>query len=116
MIIPPLSASPTEIIDRTSGPDAPGPAMDAALEKFEGLFISMMLKEMRKSVGEGFFGGDKADAIGGLFDLTLGEELGRYGGLGIAAALNRYREVAESANGTSAEHSTSNETLSVHST
>jgi len=96
MTIPPLSISPIENFDLTSRADVSGPSMDAALEKFEGLFISMMLKEMRKSVGKGFFGSDKADAIGGLFDMTLGEELGRHGGLGIAAALNRYREVAAS--------------------
>ncbi|MBX3436458.1 MAG: rod-binding protein [Planctomycetaceae bacterium] len=73
-----------------------GRTYDAAVQQFEGVFISMMLKEMRKTVGDGYFGGDKADAIGGLFDMTLGEELSRNGGLGITAALSRYRDVADS--------------------
>ncbi|MGD9857825.1 MAG: rod-binding protein [Planctomycetaceae bacterium] len=96
MTIPPLSASLGPDINALSQADVSGPAFESAVQEFEGIFISMMLKEMRKTVGDGFFGGDKADAIGGLFDMTLGEELGRNGGLGIAAALARYRNVAQS--------------------
>lgn len=97
MTIPPLPLSPGPEFDLTRYADSSGSAFDAAVHDFEGVFLSMMLKEMRKTVGDGFFGGDKADAIGGLFDMTLGEELGRQGALGIAAALARYRDVAGSA-------------------
>lgn len=69
-----------------------GPSLEAAQEQFEGVFLSLLLKEMRKTVGEGVFGGDAADTIGGLFDLTLGQELGRRGGLGITEALARYQQ------------------------
>ncbi len=88
----PLSAA----ANAGSGGDAgvSGPPIDSVLKEFEGVFVSMLLKEMRKTVGKGFFGGDKADAIGGLFDMTLGEEISRNGGLGIAAALSRYQEIA----------------------
>ena len=82
-------------IDPASYAGVSGPSVNSVLEDFEGIFVSMMLKEMRKSVGQGFFGDDKADAIGGLFDMTLGEQIARNGGLGIAAALSRYQEVAE---------------------
>lgn len=93
MTIPPISLTPVDPTELASRAEVSGPSMDAALQEFEGIFVSMMLKEMRKSVGEGFFGGDKADAIGGLFDMTIGEELGRSGGLGIADALARYQQV-----------------------
>lgn len=70
----------------------PDSAADKAFEQFEGVFISLMLKEMRKTVGEGHFAGDSSDTLGGLFDMTLGEELSRSGGLGITAALARYQQ------------------------
>ena len=71
-----------------------GPSVEDAQEQFEGVFFALLLKEMRKTVGEGVFGGDAADTIGGLFDLTLGQELGRHGGLGITDALERYQRVS----------------------
>ena len=67
----------------------------------EGVFISLLLKEMRKTVGEGVFGGDASDTIGGLFDLTLGQELGKHGGLGITESLARYQRTTEAVSPTS---------------
>ncbi len=90
----PLPLSPAANAGPAAGAGISAPPVDSVLKEFEGVFVSMMLKEMRKTVGKGFFGGDKADAIGGLFDMTLGDEISRNGGLGIAAALSRYQEVA----------------------
>jgi len=90
----PLDLSPTSGIDLADR--ARGPTLDAAREQFEGVFLSLLLKEMRKTVGDDVFGGDAADTIGGLFDLTLGQELGRQGGLGITDSLARYQQVAAS--------------------
>ena len=70
------------------------PSLESAQEQFEGVFLSLVLKEMRKTVGEGVFGGDASDTLGGLFDLTLGQELGRQGGLGITDSLARYQRDA----------------------
>ncbi len=92
-----LSPLPIDAL-ATIGLDTPGlasgPSLDTAREQFEGVFLSLVLKEMRKTVGEGVFGGDASDTLGGLFDLTLGQELGRQGGLGITDSLARYQQVA----------------------
>lgn len=55
-------------------------------ESFESLFASMVIKEMRKTLSEGFFGGDKSDVLGGLFDMHLGQAIAQGGGLGIRDA------------------------------
>lgn len=61
---------------------------------FESVFTSMMMKEMRKSLESGsFFGDDKSDIYGGLFDQFVGQHLADAGGIGMAKmvreALNR---------------------------
>lgn len=55
------------------------------LERFESVFISSLLKEMRQTTeGEGLFAGDPSDSLGGLFDMFMGQYLAQGGGLGIA--------------------------------
>ncbi len=51
--------------------------------EFESVFLSMMLKEMRKSLDEGFFGGDSSDSFGGMFDLFIGQHLAQSNPTGI---------------------------------
>lgn len=80
----------------------PGASMDAAgissaaergqakkiAQDFEGLFLSMLVKEMRQtSEGEGLFPGDQSDTLGGMFDMFMGEHLSESGGFGIADKL-----------------------------
>ncbi len=56
----------------------------------EALFLSMLLKEMRQTLGEdGLFAGDTSDVHGGLFDMYLGKHLADSGGVGMADALTR---------------------------
>lgn len=86
---PNLNFTQTSIADLSEV--ASGSSIEDAGEQFEGVFLSLLLKEMRKTVGDGVFGGDSTDTIGGLFDLTLGQELGRSGGLGISESLLRYQ-------------------------
>ncbi len=61
---------------------------------FEGLFYSLLLKEMRNSVGTedgtGLFSGDNTDSLGGMFDMFLGQHLASSGQLGIARMLAAY--------------------------
>lgn len=65
---------------------------DVAAE-FEGVLVSMLLKEMRSTLEEGMFGDDKSDSFGGLFDLTMGQHLADRGGLGIKDLVNaRYNQ------------------------
>ena len=55
-----------------------------AIEKFEGLFMSMMIKQLREtSSGEGLFPGDASDTYGGMFDMFLGDHLASAGSIGI---------------------------------
>jgi len=52
--------------------------------EFESVFLSMMLKEMRQSLDEGFFGGDSSDSFGGMVDLFIGKHLAQSNPIGIA--------------------------------
>lgn len=62
-------------------------------EEFEGLFVSLLIKELRTTSGEGgLFGGENSDSYGSLFDLFLGEHLAESRPLGIASIwLDQYR-------------------------
>lgn len=52
--------------------------------EFESMFLSFLLKEMRKTLQpEGLFGKDTGDVYGSLFDFFLGRHLAQAGGLGI---------------------------------
>ena len=65
------------------------PSLRAAAQEVEQLFLSMLLKEMRQSLGsedqEGMFAGDSADVYGGLFDMYLGKHLADAGGVGLTS-------------------------------
>jgi len=64
-------------------------ADSSVADEFEGLFMSLVLKEMRKTVpGGGLFGGDASDTYGGMFDLFMGQHLARSGGIGIREMVN----------------------------
>ena len=55
-----------------------------AIRDFEGLFMSMIIKELRQtSSGDGLFPGDASDTYGGMFDMFLGKELTAGKGLGL---------------------------------
>lgn len=67
-----------------------------AARQVESMFASMLIKSMRQTLGgEGLFPGDKADALGSLFDQYLGEEISRGDGLGLARALEMYSRHAQ---------------------
>jgi Rod binding domain-containing protein len=61
-------------------------------DEFEGMFMSLVVKEMRKATPEGgLFAGDASDAYGGMFDLFMGQHLARCGGgIGIRQMVNTY--------------------------
>jgi Rod binding domain-containing protein len=53
----------------------------------EGIFVSMLVGEMKKTLGEGgFFGNSPGSQIfDGMFERLMGEEIARKGGLGLAS-------------------------------
>ena len=73
-----------------SGPDETDrirrlPAKEAATA-VEGIFVSMLVSEMKKTLGEGgFFGNSPGSQIfDGMFERLMGEEMAKQGGLGLA--------------------------------
>jgi len=64
--------------------------IDAVASGFESMFTSMLVKQLRQSLGEEtMFGKDPGDILGGLFDLYLGQHLARGGMLGIGAMVKK---------------------------
>jgi len=79
--------------DTLSGIAKPGDvgSHKAVAAEFEALFVSLMLKKMRQTVGgDGLFGGESSDVYGGLFDLYLGQHIAQAGGLGIERMVETY--------------------------
>jgi Rod binding domain-containing protein len=58
-------------------------AKQQVAEQFEGVFVSMLLKQLRESLDEGIFGGEKSDTFGAMFDMYLGEHISTGSNLGI---------------------------------
>lgn len=83
-IFPPLPA-----LDHLGGTLAADgrPSLADAARDLEGMFLSLLLKEMRQSLGEegGLFAGDGADVYGGLFDFYMSQHLAGAGGFGLAS-------------------------------
>ncbi|MEO1615043.1 MAG: rod-binding protein [Planctomycetota bacterium] len=70
--------------------------------EFESVFLSLLLKELRQTLDEGFFGSESSDSFGGMFDMYIGKHLSENSPLGIGDmietqyasthAANRYQE------------------------
>ena len=95
-----LSETPSSrrLPDQASGPLTSEEREHAAL-RFEEMFVSLMLKEMRATLSEedGFFGGGPAgDTYGGMFDQYLGAHIAQQGGIGIGQQIARYIEAQNS--------------------
>ena len=59
-----------------------------AAQKLEAMFSSLLIKEMRQTIGEeNGFAGDPTDTVGGLFDQYMSDHLSAQGGLGVADVL-----------------------------
>ena len=62
---------------------------DTARE-FEAVFASLLLKQMRQSLGgESLIPSDNGDIVGGMFDLYLGQHISAAGGLGLTELLQQ---------------------------
>jgi Rod binding domain-containing protein len=91
-----------------------------AAKKFEELFATLLVKEMRSSLSEGFFGaGPQSDVYGGWLDQFVGAAIARDGGLHLAEGLERSLErkqaaerAAQAANKTESAETAARETRS----
>lgn len=64
-----------------------------AAEKFEALFATMLVKEMRKALPDGFFGSEAdGDIYAGWLDQHLGQAIAKSGDLHLAPMLQRSLE------------------------
>ena len=92
-----LPLSPATDGEAKSSLASPQDAARAA-QDFEGVFASLMLKEMRKTLEPGtMFGEDSGDVYGGLFDLYLGQQMTQSGGFGLARMIRESLERSQSA-------------------
>jgi flagellar protein FlgJ len=66
--------------------------------QFEGVFVSMLLKEMRSTLEGGLFGEENSDTYGALFDMYLGQHLADSNALGIRELLMNQWKSRETAN------------------
>jgi flagellar protein FlgJ len=80
-----LSSDPT----RATGRDADPRTIS---KQFEGIFATIMLKQMRQSLENGLFPGDSGDVLGGLFDHYIGEHIANAGGFGVGDMIRHQLE------------------------
>ena len=78
--------------------------------EFEGVFLSMMLKEMRNSLENGgFFGEEGSDTYGGMFDLFIGKHLASSQPLGISELLVEQYQKSQAASNSAGEAAASDD-------
>jgi len=92
-------SSPLSTIAGLSGEDSVPDVKEVARD-FESIFMSLILKQLRESLGSGDEGGglfpsDKSGSLGGLFDMFLGQNLAESQSLGVAQMVTRYLASAE---------------------
>ena len=58
-----------------------------AAQQMEALFATMLVKELRRSLPDGFFSGSGSDVYGSWFDQHVGEALSERNALGLAGLI-----------------------------
>jgi Rod binding domain-containing protein len=85
------AAADSASLDRAAA-DAKSGRAEEAQRAVEGLFTKMLVKEMRKGLGEGFFGtGPGADTYADWFDDHLSAGLAEAGAFDLGPLLEQYR-------------------------
>lgn len=71
--------------------DAAAKKVKDTAKEFESLLLGELLKQSRQTLDKdvGFFGNDKSDTYGALFDFFLGKHLADSGGVGVTGSLER---------------------------
>ncbi len=69
-----------------------GPGLDQALEEFEALFASALLRTARESNGTGWLGGESSAGSDGILDFAeqhIAKAMAKQGAFGIAKTLSK---------------------------
>lgn len=69
-----------------------GPGLDQALEEFEALFASALLRTARESNGTGWLGGESSAGSDGILDFAeqhIAKSMAKQGAFGIAKTLSK---------------------------
>lgn len=86
-------------ISRVSGGAQDEAEPEMVAQEMESLFATLLVSEMRKGLGDGFFGtGAGSDTFNGWFDEELGSSLSSRGSLGLADAVREAMIREEAAN------------------
>lgn len=95
--VPNMTSVTSGLLDRAKAlADTTAAKNDAAANakvasEFEGMLVSILLKQMRQTIGgDGLFAGENSDTYGGLFDLYMSDHISQSGGLGIASIIETY--------------------------
>jgi flagellar protein FlgJ len=93
-------------------PQSPGEAerLRRTAQEFEGVFLGLLLKAMRGSVGSGglFKEGTDAQVYREMFDQEIGRSLARAGGIGLAQIILRDQALRHGAEGNQATRQSGN--------
>lgn len=77
------------------GQGAEGQRPEAAQQRFEEYFSTLMVKELRRGLGEGFFGsGAGSDTYDAWMDDFLGQSLAKSGAIDLSSMLESFRAAA----------------------
>jgi Rod binding domain-containing protein len=79
--------------------------MEKVAKEFEGLFTSLVIKQMRDTLEPGVMFGDQGnDVYGGLFDMTMSQHLSQSGGLGISNMVKHQLEALKQNGSSNSKH------------
>ncbi len=65
-------------------------AQEQAAAEFESVFVSLLMKEMRSTLSEGFFGSESSDVLGGMFDQYMGQHIASGSQFGIKELVQQH--------------------------
>lgn len=86
-------ASSPDALKATSKAKGNEQTMEDVATQFEGVFMSMLLEEMRGTLQDGLFQGEGSDTYGAMFDMYMGQALSQSGALGVRQVLlNNYKQ------------------------
>ena len=101
--------------DLTQKPTQGKAAMERVAKEFESVFVSLMLKEMRNTLDEGFFGSESSDVLGGMFDQFLGQHIAASSPFGLQQLLVAQKFAPGTVGADPADTDNQNQTANVNS-